>query len=203
MFTGLVQQIGILQQICEQMQGRQFVVAANLAQADRAIGASVCVSGVCLTITAADEQTFTCHVAFETLERTTLGSLHIGQKLNLEPSLRLGDALGGHLVAGHVDGVGQIRSLQNRGDALAVWIDAPRHLLPLIAIKGSICVDGVSLTINAVDGAGFSVGLIPHTLQQTTLGERQSGDAVNLEVDLIARYVARLMEVQKDPHESR
>lgn len=180
-------------------------MAADLDAADLALGASVCVDGVCLTVTHAERGTFTVDAAFETLERTTLGSLERGAVVNLEPSLRLGDPLGGHLVSGHVDGVGVVRSKVRHGDAYEVWIDAPRELSRFMPVKGSIAVDGVSLTINAVDGEGFSVGLIPHTLEVTTLGRLVSGQRVNLEVDMVARYVARLAEVegQKTPEALR
>lgn len=193
MFTGLVQSVGTVAAIDARPQSKRLEIAAKLRPEDRILGASVAVAGVCLTVTDADAERFACEAAFETLERTTLGDLRPGARVNLEPALRLGDALGGHLVSGHVDGVGHLRARTPRGDAIEMRFDAPADLRRFIAIKGSICVDGVSLTVNAIDDAGFAVGLIPHTLAATTLGALGPGDRVNLEVDLIARYVERLL----------
>lgn len=194
MFTGLVQMIGTVRELTPRSQSKVLTIAASLSERDRVLGASVAISGVCLTVTRADERGFSAEAAFETLAKTTLGALSVGDAVNLEPALRMGDALGGHLVSGHVDGCGAVRSLERRGDAIKIWFNAPAELVPFIASKGSICVDGVSLTVNEVDARGFSVGVIPHTLAVTTLGARAVGDAVNLEVDVLARYVARLLE---------
>jgi len=194
MFTGLVQSVGSVERVRASAELKTFVIAAALGEPDRALGASVSVSGVCLTVTAATPHSFTVEAAFETLAVTSLGRLAVGSRVNLEPALRLGDALGGHLVSGHVHGLARLRSRDARGDAALLWFDVPRELLPFVAVKGSACLDGVSLTINAVDDHGFAVGLIPHTLAVTTLGERVIGDALNLEVDLLARYVARLLD---------
>lgn len=202
MFTGLVRSVGTIERVISGAQQRTFVVAAALSEADRALGASVAVSGVCLTVVAADPRSFTVEAAFETLAVTTLGGLRVGGRVNLEPALRVGDALGGHLVSGHVDGLARLRSRTPRGEALELWFDAPAELLPFIAPKGSVCLDGVSLTVNRVDARGFMVGLIPHTLAATTLGERATGDALNLEVDLLARYVARLLAAGGAPTEA-
>lgn len=198
MFTGLVQQVGTVRQILAKDACKQFVVAANLDARDRILGASVAISGVCLTVTDSDEQSFTVDAAFETLAVTTLGRYAPGRRVNLEPALRVGDALGGHLVSGHVDGIGTLRASISRGDATELWFDTPRELLKYIAVKGSICIDGISLTVNGVDERGFCVGIIPHTWTATTLADRRVGDPVNLEVDLLARYVARLLEVGQD-----
>jgi riboflavin synthase len=195
MFTGLVRSVGRVEAVRSSAEQRTFVVAAAVSPSPIAsLGASVSVAGVCLTVTAATAHNFTVEAAFETLARTSLGALQVGSRVNLEPALRLGDALGGHLVSGHVDGLARLRSRTARGDAVLMWFDVPPELRPFLAVKGSACLDGVSLTINAVDPAGFAVGLIPHTLAVTTLGERVVGDALNLEVDLLARYVARLLE---------
>ena len=193
-FTGLVQCTGKLVQLRSGVQSKTLVIEGPLAERDLALGASVAVSGVCLTVTSASSQRFELQAAFETLRKTSLGDKRVGDRLNLEPSLRVGDALGGHLVSGHVDGVGTLRAEQSRGDARELWFDVPPDLLRFIAIKGSICVEGVSLTVNDVDAAGFCVGVIPHTLQVTTLGGLAVRDRVNLEVDLLARYVARILE---------
>lgn len=194
MFTGLVRSVGSVERVRASAEQRTFVIAAALGEAERALGASVSVNGVCLTVTAATPHSFTVEAAFETLAVTSLGALAVGSRVNLEPALRLGDALGGHLVSGHVDGLARLRSRDARGDAALLWFDVPAELLPFLAVKGSACLDGVSLTINEVDARGFAVGLIPHTLAVTTLGDRAVGDALNLEVDLLARYVARLLE---------
>lgn len=203
MFTGLVRGVGVIERVIPAAQQRTFVVAAELAEGDRSLGASVSVSGVCLTVVAATARSFTVDAAFETLAVTTLGALRPGARVNVEPSLRVGDALGGHLVSGHVDGLARLRSRTPHGDAVEMWFDAPGELLPFIAVKGSVCLDGVSLTVNAVDARGFAVGLIPHTLAVTTLGERAPGDALNLEVDLLARYVARLLQFGGGPTPAR
>lgn len=193
MFTGLVQKVGTLVARRPGPERQTLVIGARLEPRDRAPGASVAVDGVCLTVTEASDDEVCFDAAFETLRLTTLASLAVGRRVNLEPALRVGDPLGGHLVSGHVDGVGTVRSASSRGDARELWIDGPPALLAFIAPKGSICVDGTSLTVNGVDARGFSVGLVPHTLAVTTLAELQAGRAVNLEVDLVARYVARLM----------
>ena len=194
-FTGLVQTTGVIRALSEREQGRRLEISAALAEGDRILGASVCVSGVCLTVVESSAEAFAVDVGFETLAVTTIAELAVGDRVNLEPSLRLGDALGGHLVSGHVDGVGQLRSVTARGDARECWFVAPEPLRRYIAVKGSVTVDGVSLTVNAVDELGFMVGLIPHTLAVTTLGalvERGQGPC-NLEVDMLARYAERLL----------
>ena len=193
MFTGLVQLLGRVAAVTPRAQSKILQIAAPLGEGDRRLGASVAVAGVCLTVTAATADAFEVEAAFETLARTTLDALRVGDRVNLEPALRIGDPLGGHLVSGHVDGVGALRGRVARGDAVLMRFDAPADLRRFIAVKGSICVDGVSLTVNEVDELGFAVGLIPHTLGATTLGGLREGARVNLEVDLIARYVERLL----------
>ncbi len=196
MFTGLVQATGTLVRATDVRDGRRLTLECPLDARDLELGASVAVDGVCLTVVEAGAGTASFDAAFETLRATTLGSKDAGAKVNLEPALRLGDALGGHLVSGHVDGVGKLRTLELRGDAWEVWFDAPESLHRYIAPKGSVTVQGVSLTVNDVDGGGFMVGIIPHTLSVTTLGGLSGGDAVNLEVDVLARYVARLLQCE-------
>lgn len=193
-FTGLVHSTGRIEALEGRPEGRHVVIGTGVPAADRPVGASIAVSGTCLTVVETAADSFAADVAFETLECTTLGSLAVGDRVNLEPSLRVGDALGGHIVSGHVDGVGTLRSVAPRGDAREMWLDVPSELLRFIAPKGSICVDGVSLTVNGVDAGGFTVGIVPHTLEVTTLGGIEPGARVNLEVDVIARYVARLLE---------
>lgn len=196
MFTGLVQTVGEIVEIRPLTQQKQFVIRSDLDQASTVLGASVSVNGVCLTVTETRRSLFKVDVGFETLARTTLGTWKRGERVNLEPSLRIGDALGGHFVSGHVDDIGQIKNITQRGNAKEIWITTPSPLLPLIAEKGSICVDGVSLTINQVRKDEFMIGIIPHTLSQTTLGTLRVGTKVNIEADMLARYVARLVAVQ-------
>jgi riboflavin synthase len=201
MFTGLVQATGTIREIIHASECRRLVITARLAAGDRQLGASVCVSGVCLTVTESNDEFIAADVAFETLALTTLGALELGDGVNLEPALRVGDPLGGHLVSGHVDGVGKLRSVTARGTARECWFELPEPLRRYVAVKGSVTVDGVSLTVNAIDPTGFMVGLIPHTLALTTLGrlcEQGHGD-VNIEVDTIARYVERLLLDRASP----
>lgn len=194
MFTGLVQRVGTLVGKRPGPEQETLIIEARLEPRDRELGASVSVNGVCLTITESSAERFSLDAAFETLRRTSLGRLAVGERVNLEPALRVGDPLGGHLVSGHVDGVGRVRSIAARGDARQIWLDLPGELMRFCAPKGSICIDGTSLTINEVDDTGLSVGVIPHTLGATTLGTLTQGASVNVEVDQIARYVARLLE---------
>ena len=179
MFTGIVREVGRV----VSFDGRRLVVEGATQAAE---GDSVAVDGVCLT--AVDGARLVFDVVEETLSRTTLGALRAGDRVNLEPALRAGEPLGGHLVQGHVDGLGRVRAV---GDP--VWIDAPADLLRYCVEKGSITVDGVSLTVAALDAGGFAVALVPHTLEATTLGALAPGDAVNLEVDVLAKYVEKLL----------
>ncbi len=185
MFTGLVREVGRVVSFAD---GR-LRVESKLAAA---IGDSVSVGGVCLTVVDGDRRTLAFDAVPETLARTTLGRLHPGAAVNLEPALRAGEALGGHYVQGHVDGVGTVRSLDPEGEGRQVWIDAPAGALRYCVEKGSIAVDGASLTVAALDDRGFAVALVPHTLAGTTLGSLAPGDEVNLEADVLAKYVERL-----------
>ncbi|MGQ4272576.1 riboflavin synthase [Terrihabitans sp. B22-R8] len=199
MFTGIVSDIG---EVLSAEPGNAVVrleVASGYAPEGIAIGASIACSGVCLTVTSVEVdgggRTITSFdAAPETLKVTTAGTWQAGTRLNLERALRMGDELGGHLVAGHVDGVAEILARDEIGDAVRFTFAAPPALARFIAPKGSICLDGTSLTVNEVDAAHFSCLLIPHTLDVTTWGDRKAGDRVNLEVDLMARYAARLAE---------
>jgi riboflavin synthase len=200
MFTGIVQATGRIHTL-EPRGGdlRLGVEAATLGLDDVGLGDSICVSGVCLTVVAIDGGVLAFDVSTETLSRTSLGARAEGDAVNLEKSLRLSDRLGGHLVSGHVDGVGAVDSVVDDARAQRWVFRAPRALMRYIAPKGSIAVDGVSLTVNEVDGDTFGVALIPHTVAVTTFGARQVGDAVNLEVDPVARYVERLMQFDRAP----
>jgi riboflavin synthase len=198
-FTGLVQAVGRVRAIEERTQGRRLAIevgASELREADRAIGASVCVDGVCLTVIENDARGFAVDVAFETLRVTTLGRVAVGSRVNLEPSLRVGDPLGGHLVSGHVDGLARLLTREARGEACEMWFEIPQPLARFVAVKGSICLGGVSLTLNAVEGTRFMVGLVPHTLRATTLDALGPGDELNVEIDTVARYVERLLSTR-------
>jgi riboflavin synthase len=185
MFTGLVREVGTVVSFEE---GRLRVESSIAA----AIGDSVSIDGVCLTVVDGDRKTLAFDAVPETLSRTTLGGLQPGAAVNLEPALRAGEALGGHYVQGHVDGVGRIRSVEREGDGSRVWVDAPPEILRYCVEKGSIAVNGVSLTVADLDRNGFAVALVPHTLTVTTLGAAAAGEAVNLETDVLAKYVEKL-----------
>jgi riboflavin synthase len=193
MFTGIIQTVGNVARI-EQRGGdaRLTIAASDLGFGDIAVGDSICVSGVCLTAVALDGAQFAADVSVETLSRTTLGALQVGDDVNLEKSLRLADRLGGHLVSGHVDGVGTVIAVAPDARSQRWTFELPAALARYVAAKGSICIDGVSLTVNEVDGHRFGVNLIPHTVEVTTFRAKRVGDMVNIEVDLIARYVERL-----------
>jgi len=180
-FTGIVRELGRV----VSFDGSRLLVEAPQTVAE--LGDSVAIDGVCLTVVSHDGAQFAFDVVGETLSRTTLGTLAAGDPVNVEPALRAGEPLGGHMVQGHVDGVGRVRSTSG-----LFWIDAPPEVLRYCVEKGSIAVDGVSLTIAALDDAGFAVALVPHTLAVTTLGAAERGFAVNLEVDVLAKYVERL-----------
>ena len=203
MFTGLIQAVGRIH--AQQPRGgdlRLTIAIGSLPGADIALGESIAVSGCCLTVVAFDGRHFAADVSRESLACTTLGSLAVGAAVNLERALRVGDRLGGHLVSGHVDGVGRVRAVSDDGRAQRWGFSAPAALLRYIAAKGSIAVDGTSLTVNAVDADGFEVALIPHTVAHTAFAETAVGAPVNLEVDPLARYVERLLAARDAPNAS-
>jgi riboflavin synthase len=189
MFTGIVREVGTV----IAFDGSRLVVSASETAASAAVGDSVAVAGVCLTVVETGGGNLAFDVVAETLSRTALGRLDPGAAVNLEPSLRVGDRLGGHVVQGHVDGVGRVRSVAREGKGRRVWVDAPDEVLGYCLEKGSVAVDGVSLTVAALDDEGFEVALIPHTLAATTLGGLGAGDEVNLEADVLAKVVQRLV----------
>ena len=194
MFTGIIQAVGKLAAI--EQKGGDAHVRVDTGQLDMSgvkIGDSIAVNGVCLTAVVISGPGFTADVSRETLSRTTLGDLRPGDAVNLEKALTLGTPLGGHLVSGHVDGMGMVVSRENEGRSVRFAFQAPDTLARYIAEKGSICVDGVSLTVNTVNGANFDVNIVPHTLAETTLDNLRTGSKVNLEVDLLARYLERIM----------
>jgi riboflavin synthase len=194
MFTGLITDVG---EVLERSPGR-FTLRTIYALKPEETGLSICCDGVCLTATAikplSDGAEFSVDVSNETIAKTTLDSWNPGRRVNLERSLRVGDELGGHIVSGHIDGVAKIIAITPDGDSKRFLLEAPEHLSRYIAPKGSVALDGTSLTVNEVSEARFGVNLIPHSLTMTTWGAKTPGDLVNLEVDVFARYVARLME---------
>jgi riboflavin synthase len=193
MFTGIITDIGRVRSIKPRGDTR-FEIETAYDTATIEIGASIACSGACLTVVDKGEGWFAVDVSAETLAKTNLGDWVAGTVINLERSLRLGDELGGHIVLGHVDGVGRVASVKPEGDSLRFRFEVPLQLAPFVAPKGSIAVNGVSLTVNEVEGNGFGVNIIPHTQQMTTFGKMLAGDRINLEVDVLARYVARLNE---------
>lgn len=194
MFTGIVEERGRVRSIGPGPSGTRLVVECEAAAQDSWIGSSVAVNGVCLTVVEEEQGALGFDVVAETLARSTLGSLGPGDAVNLERPLMLGDRLGGHLVQGHVDGVGRVEGIETNGDGdVGLTVRVPADLHPHLAPKGSVAVDGVSLTIAAARDGGFTVALVPHTIAKTTLGSLRAGDAVNVEVDVISRYVERLM----------
>jgi riboflavin synthase len=199
MFTGIVQGVGTVRAI-EPRGGDVTLVfdTAGVSLADLELGGSVAVSGVCLTATRFDASSFAADVSRETLSLTTLGSWVIGSRVNLERALLAGQALGGHYVTGHVDGVGELVSRHDDARSVRMEFRVPPELSRYVARKGSICIDGVSLTVNGASGDRFDVNLVPHTLEVTTLGGLRAGSRVNLEVDIIARYVERMMRPDLD-----
>jgi riboflavin synthase len=198
MFTGLVEGVGSLAARDTRGGDARLRIAAGTLPFDGVrLGESIAVNGVCLTVAAFDGDGFEADASNETLALTTLGALPVGAALNLERAMRPDDRLGGHLVSGHVDGVGRVLRIEPDARAQRWAFAAPRPLLRYIAQKGSVCVDGVSLTVNAVDAAGFEVALVPHTVAHTAFAGTAVGDAVNLEVDLVARYVERLLTTRE------
>ena len=193
MFTGLIRERGVVAETDGGDDGVRLVVEAPATAAATVVGDSVAIDGVCLTAVDVENGRIAFDAVRETVDRSTLGALEAGADVNVEPALRAGEPLGGHYVQGHVDGVGQVRSIAREGEGLRVWIDAPRDLLAYAVEKGSIAVQGVSLTVAALDDAGFAVALVPHTLAATTLGALAIGDQLNLEADVLAKYVERLL----------
>lgn len=198
MFTGLIEGVGRIAAL-EPLGGdmRLRIAVGTLPFDGVGKGESIAVSGVCLTVIGFDADSFVADASTETLSLTTLGGLAVGDAVNLERAMRPTDRLGGHLVSGHVDGVGRVSSIHHDARAQRWRFSAPASLSKYIATKGSICVDGVSLTVNAVDDEGFEVALIPHTVAHTAFSTTRIGDPVNLEVDLVARYVERLLSARK------
>ena len=196
MFTGLITDVGRVRAVTS-VGDRRIEIETSFPIAEIELGASIACSGVCLTAIEFGDNWFAVEASEETTSKTTVGDWQAGDALNLERSLRIGDELGGHLVFGHVDGVAKITERRTDGDSIRFSILAPDDLAPYIASKGSVALSGVSLTVNEVDGNRFGVNIIPHTADATTLGKLSAGDRVNLEIDMLARYVARQLEARK------
>lgn len=195
MFTGLVAALGQVASIeTRGGESRMSFASASLGLNDVQLGDSIAINGVCLTVVSKNDQQFAADVSAETLACTTLGALKVGSRVNLEKALLPTTRLGGHMVSGHVDGVATVAAIKQQGESIIINFDVPPQLSKYIAVKGSICVDGVSLTTNVVSDSGFEVNIIPHTQQQTIIGEYQQGSRVNIEVDVVARYLERLLQ---------
>ena len=194
MFSGIVEEMGAIQSMDKGLAGAKFSILASVILDDLHVGDSVSVSGTCLTVTNIEEQGFSVDVSTETLNRTVLGNIAVGTPVNLERAMKLNARMGGHLVTGHVDGLGALRTREQDGNAIQLTIEAPEEIMRYCVVKGSITMDGISLTINGVRDRSFAVAIIPHTAQVTTIGLKQIGDSVNLESDLIGKYVERLLQ---------
>ncbi|MDD3029306.1 MAG: riboflavin synthase [Alphaproteobacteria bacterium] len=196
MFTGLVQDIGIVTDVIKDGDWKIKIKTDKLSLFNMNIGSSIACAGVCMTIIAKTYNTFQVQASAETLSKTTVMKWASGTRINLEPALRVGEELGGHLVTGHIDGVAFITAKEKVGDSIRFHVDAPHELSRFIAPKGSVALDGVSLTVNEIDHALFTINIIPHTQTETTLGGMAIGDGVNIEVDMMARYIERLSHPQ-------
>ncbi len=199
MFTGLIEEVGAVRRVQRQGAFQRLEISARLVLEGTRLGDSININGACQTAVELGADYFAVESVEETLKRTTLGALRPGDPVNLERSIRLQDRLGGHLVLGHVDGVGRISRIEQRQREWLLSVEPPAGLLRYIAFKGSVAIDGISLTVAQVEGGAFTAAIIPHTFDHTTLGKRRRGDAVNLEVDVIARYVERLLCAGADP----
>lgn len=199
MFTGIIQDVGTIQSVEPRAGGMLLTVSTRLDLRTIKIGESIAVDGVCLTAVRLAGRSFTAEVSPETLQRSTLRLARRGGEVNLELPLRLSDLLGGHLVAGHVDGIGEIRDISRQGNSLWFRFGIPRELSRYIIEKGSVAVDGISLTVAAASEGDFSVAVIPHTAETTALGKKKNGDSVNIEIDQIAKYVEKFLLAKKEP----
>jgi len=198
MFTGIIQAKGSIQEVYSSKEGAHLKIDSNTMNlSDSKIGDSIAVDGVCLTVTELSEYWFSADVSNETMSCTTFSELIQGQSVNLERSLRLNQGIDGHLVSGHVDGIGEIHSIDEDGDSVRIKVEVQGDIMKYIANKGSICINGVSLTVNSVEDNIFDVNIVPHTFSVTTLGELKPNSNVNLEIDQVARYVERLLDQNK------
>jgi len=201
LFTGLVAEKGVVEKIARSRFSAVLTLRAQMAASGLEVGESIAVNGVCLTVTAFDSGTFTVDVMLETLKKTNLGLLQPGSRVNLERALRLGDRVGGHLVTGHVDGTGVVARLKERGIATEMWVEVPPELEKYLVPRGSVALDGVSLTIADLQPGALMVSLIPHTKEITTLGEKKIGDILNIETDILGKYVHHLFSGRETSRE--
>lgn len=197
MFTGIVTDIGTVKKAVSRKGGVRLVVTTRLPLNKMPLGASIACAGVCLTVVGKGKGWFAADVSPETLRCTTIGSWKQGTKLNLEAALKMGDELGGHIVSGHVDGVAMLKKISTEGENYKLTVMPPRKLIRYIAPKGSITLDGVSLTVNKAKTDSFTVNIIPHTWEATTLGQMKKGDMLHVEIDMLARYAARLLGIKR------
>lgn len=193
MFTGIIEEMGNVKALRREAGAARLSLSAAKVLGGTVLGDSICVNGVCLTVVEMGKDGFSSDVAVETLRVTNLGELKAGARVNLERALQLSARIGGHLVSGHVDAVGRLRERRDEGNGWRIFFDAPETVLRYVIKKGSIAIDGISLTVADVDRAGFSIAVIPHTAGLTTLGFKKAGDSVNLEADIIGKYVERLL----------
>ena len=201
MFTGLIEEIGIIEDLVKgSISGSMKIGCSKVLEGVR-LGDSISVNGICLTVINFDDGSFTVDFMPETLKVTNLGKLGRGSKVNLERALMVGDRLGGHIVSGHIDGTGKLTAFKERENATEVWVEADRELLKYIIKKGSIAIDGASLTVAEVNRTGFMVSIIPHTKKETTLLSKKVGDSINLECDSTGKYIERLMEFKETDKE--
>ena len=198
MFTGIIEEMGAVKGLRRDAGAARLTLSASKVLEGTVIGDSICVNGVCLTVVDLGAKEFSADVAVETLKVTNLGELKAGSRVNLERALQLSARIGGHLVSGHVDAVGRIREKREEGNGWRIFFDAPAAVLRYVIKKGSIAIDGISLTVADVDGSGFAIAMIPHTAKLTTLGYKSTSDSVNLESDIIGKYVERLLPGRTD-----
>ncbi len=203
MFTGIVEEIGTMQSVQKGSNSAKLTIKASKVLTDTKLGDSINTNGVCLTVTRMDQHTFTVDVMHETLRSSNLGSLHNGSKVNLERAMQARDRFGGHIVSGHIDGIGTIKNITQDDIAYRVRIQTTPKIMRYIIAKGSIAIDGISLTVASLDDTSFSVSIIPHTKDETTLLSKKSGDTVNLENDIIGKYTEKLMQPYKDEKTSQ
>jgi riboflavin synthase len=198
MFTGIIEEIGIIRAIQHGSKSICLTVLAEKVLEDMKIGDSINTNGVCLTVVSFNKGAFSADAMPETMRRTNLGNLNVGSKVNLERAMKLTDRLGGHIVSGHIDGIGMIRRMWEEDNAVWFMVNADKTILKYIAEKGSVAIDGISLTIARVDDSSFDVSVIPHTLDVTTLANKKTGDSVNVECDLIAKYLEKVAGFEKE-----
>lgn len=203
MFTGIIEGLGTIREIRPEGQGRRMTVDADFSLEGTGIGDSISVSGACLTVIMIDDRRFKVDVSPETLSKTTFGRAKIGDRVNLERALRLSDRVDGHLVSGHIDGMGSVSLKQKKGNATAITFEAPKSISYYIINKGSVAVDGISLTVNHCGINSFEVSIIPHTTKLTTIGIKNVGDLVNIETDMIGKYVERFIAGKRHDKEGK